>query len=197
VVARRSPAELRFHFVAAVVADARAAAAYRSERSEFRDRRDAVRQAARLAWRSDAFMAQVFYRAQSSLHARGVPILPTVAHRLAMMTAQLSIANDAVVHPGVYFPHGQVVVEAGVEIHPGVVVSPWVVITGRDRARRPSILAHTQIGTGAVITTGVRVGAGSLVGANAVVVRDVAAGQTVVGVPAAPAGSGAHNSTGV
>jgi acetyltransferase-like isoleucine patch superfamily enzyme len=40
------------------------------------------------------------------------------------------------------------------------------------------------LGSGAVIMGGVRIGADALVGAGAVVTRDVAAGETVVGVPA-------------
>ena len=41
-----------------------------------------------------------------------------------------------------------------------------------------------KIGAGAKILGPVRIGAGAKVGANAVVIRDVAAGDTVVGVPA-------------
>jgi UDP-2-acetamido-3-amino-2,3-dideoxy-glucuronate N-acetyltransferase len=40
------------------------------------------------------------------------------------------------------------------------------------------------IGSGALILGGVTIGAGALVGAGAVVTRDVAAGETVAGVPA-------------
>lgn len=41
-----------------------------------------------------------------------------------------------------------------------------------------------SIGSGATVLCGVRIGAGALVGAGAVVTRDVAAGETVAGVPA-------------
>ena len=41
-----------------------------------------------------------------------------------------------------------------------------------------------SIGSGAVILGGVEIGVGALVGAGAVVTRDVAAGETVAGVPA-------------
>jgi acetyltransferase-like isoleucine patch superfamily enzyme len=43
-----------------------------------------------------------------------------------------------------------------------------------------------SIGSGATILCGVRIGAGAQVGAGAVVTKDVAAGATVVGNPAAP-----------
>jgi UDP-2-acetamido-3-amino-2,3-dideoxy-glucuronate N-acetyltransferase len=43
---------------------------------------------------------------------------------------------------------------------------------------------RASIGSGAIILGGVRIGEGALVGAGAVVTRDVAAGATVAGVPA-------------
>ena len=41
-----------------------------------------------------------------------------------------------------------------------------------------------SLGSGAVVLGGLRIGAGAIVGAGAVVTRDVAAGETVAGVPA-------------
>lgn len=41
-----------------------------------------------------------------------------------------------------------------------------------------------SIGSGAVILCGIRIGKGSLIGAGAVVTKDVPPGETVVGVPA-------------
>jgi serine O-acetyltransferase len=46
-----------------------------------------------------------------------------------------------------------------------------------------------NIGTGAKVIGGLRIGAGATVGANAVVVADVPPGATVVGAPARPASS--------
>ncbi|MEA2341528.1 MAG: hypothetical protein QOG11_1605, partial [Solirubrobacteraceae bacterium] len=74
----------------AIMADARVTAAFRGERAEFRSPLDGVAQAVRLAWTSDAFLAQVLYRVKTRLQVRGVPLLPRLAHRLAMMVAQVS-----------------------------------------------------------------------------------------------------------
>ena len=105
------------HFIEAVIADAKITAAMRSERSEFRGRKDALLQAVRLAWVSDAFLAQALYRAKARMQALGVPVLPRIAHRLAMMTAQICIGDPVVMRPGVYIAHGQVVIDGFVEIH--------------------------------------------------------------------------------
>ncbi|HWM12429.1 MAG TPA: hypothetical protein VNO82_23920 [Solirubrobacteraceae bacterium] len=169
----------------ALMADARITAAYRGERHEFRSRVDAAAQLVRLAWMSDAFLAQALYRTKAALQARGVPVLPRIAHRLAMALAQVSIGDPVVVEPGVYIVHGQVVIDGTVEIGSGTTIAPWVTIGLRaGDYQGPTIERNVSIGTGAKVIGPVRVGEGAVVGANAVVVHDVPAGATVVGVPA-------------
>lgn len=169
------------------MADARTTALHRGERFEFRSRLDAAIQIARLAWVSDAFLGQALYRCKARLQALGVPILPRLAHRLAMITAQISIGDPVVVGPGIYIVHGQVVADGLVEIGSGTVISPWVTIGLRaGQVQGPTIEENVHIGTGAKVIGPVRIGAGARVGANAVVVADVPAGVTVVGAPARP-----------
>lgn len=169
----------------ALVADARLTARYRGERDAFRSRLDAGAQILRLAWVSDAFLAQALYRAKARLQGLRVPILPRLAHRLAMAIAQVAIGDPVVVHPGVYIVHGQVVVDGLVEIHPGATIFPFVTIGLRaGDVQGATIGPDVSIGTGAKVIGGVRIGAGSRIGANAVVLDDVPPGATVVGVPA-------------
>lgn len=171
----------------AVTEDARVTALHRGERHEFRSRGDTALQIARLAWDSDAFLAQILYRAKASLQRRGVPVIPRLLHRLAMITAQVSIGDPVVMAPGIYIVHGQVVADGLVEIETGVVISPFVTIGLRaGDVTGPTIGRYVSIGTGAKLIGAVTIGESARVGANAVVVEDVAAGTTVVGAPARP-----------
>jgi serine O-acetyltransferase len=171
----------------ALPADARVTAMHRGERHEFRSRLDTLGQILRLAWVSDAFLAQALYRVKARLQALGVPVLPRVAHRLAMVLAQVSIGDPVIVHPGVYIVHGQIVADGLVEIHSGVVISPFVTIGLRAGNVSGAIVERdVSIGTGAKLIGPVRIGAGATIGAGAVVVDDVPDGATVVGAPARP-----------
>ncbi len=178
---------LRRHplFMDAVLEDARVTAAYRTERHRFTSRWDAVGQAVRLSFVSDAFLAQVLYRAKASMQAAGVPVLPRVAHRLSMAVAQVCIGDPVSIGPGLYLPHGQVVIDGVTEIDRNVTVRPWVTIGLKDGDfNGPRIGSNVRIGTGAKIIGPVHIGEGAHVGANAVVVHDVPAHRVAVGVPA-------------
>lgn len=173
------------HLWVALSQDARMTALHRGERHEFRSRLDTAAQILRLAWVSDAFLAQALYRAKARLQALGVPVLPRLLHRLAMSSAQVCIGDPVVIAPGVYIVHGQVVLDGLVQIDTGVVISPFVTIGLRaGDVAGPTVQRQVSIGTGAKLIGPVTVGAGAQIGANAVVVDDVSPGATVVGAPA-------------
>jgi serine O-acetyltransferase len=174
-------------FREAVLADARVTLRHRGEREEFSSAADALIQVLRLTFASDAFLAQLLYRLKARLQRAGVPVLPRIAHRLAIVTGQVAIGDPAVIQPGMYLLHGQVVIDGVVEIEPGAVIGPFVTIGLRSGdIAGPTIERDVSIGTGAKLLGGIRVGAGASVGANAVVVDDVPPGATVVGAPARP-----------
>lgn len=175
----------------ALLADARVTAMHRGERYEFRSGADAVVQVLRLMWESDAFLAQALYRVKARLQALGVPVLPRLAHRLAMAIAQISIGDPVVIRPGVSILHGQVVIDGITQIHSGVVIGPFVTIGLLEGdVVGPTVERNVIIGTGARVLGNLRVGAGARIGANAVIIDDVAEGTTAVGVPARPAAEG-------
>ena len=168
-----------------MLADARVAAAYRSERSEFRSRFDALVQTLRLMLVTDALLGQAAYRLKAWLRARGIPALPWIAHRFAMMTAQISIGDDAVIKPGVFIPHGQIVITGVTVVHAGAVLLPWVTLgLIGPGVVGPTIGPRARIGTGAKVLGEVTVGRDARVGANSVVLNDVPPDTTVVGAPA-------------
>lgn len=180
-------------FFEVVAADARKAAVYRGDPPPAGRKATAVL-ALRLIWETDAFFALVAYRARCSLQRRGVPVLPRLLHRWSMASAQLCIGDPVHVDPGVYIPHGQVVVDGITRVGSGVVLSPWVTIGLRaGDFGGPTLEPGVQIGTGAKVIGPVTVGRDVKVGANAVVIHDVDPGTTVVGQPARPvkAASGA------
>lgn len=89
----------------------------------------------------------------------------------------------------------------GIEIGDGGLISPGVVITSHQHTfadksteirsqpvefARVVIEPNVWIGANATVLPGVRIGTGSVVGAGAVVTRDVAPETLVVGVPARP-----------
>ena len=174
-------------FVRAVREDAKANCRFRSEPHDFANGGQALVQAFRLMWVSDAFFAQACYRAKAAMQARGIPVLPRVAHRLAMATSQICIGDPVVIEPGIYVAHGQVVIDGIVSIGAGSVIFPWVTIGLRaGNIKGPTIGSNVHIGTGAKVIGPVTVGNGARIGANAVVIDDVAPNTTVVGSPARP-----------
>jgi serine O-acetyltransferase len=175
------------NFVDSVIADARVAAAFRGERHEFRSKLDALAQAFRLMLQTDAFFALVAYRMKARLLGLGIPVLPWIAHRLSMISAQISIEETVVVRPGVVIPNGQVVIEGDVEIGALVTLSPWVTIgPTRGGGAGPTLAPGVVVGTGAKLVGDIEIGTNSRIGLNAVVLDDVPPNTTVVGMPAEP-----------
>jgi serine O-acetyltransferase len=174
-------------FLDALLADAQVAAAYRGERQKFRSRLDGVGQALRLMLQTDAFLALAAYRLKKRLDALRIPVLPWLAHRLAIGSGHISISDAAVVHPGVFIPNGLVVVNGQAEIAAGAILLPWVTLSPLgNEVRGPTIGPFALIGSGAKIMGEIKIGANARVGTNAVVLNDVPPDTTVVGVPARP-----------
>jgi serine O-acetyltransferase len=175
--------------MAALVADAKAAAIERGERSKFRGRADALLQVLRLALECDGFLGLCLYRVQARLDALGMRSASNVMRRLAVITANVSIGRTVQVRPGVFLAHGNVVIDGLVEIDAGTVIMPGVTIGLREGPRNgglrgPTIGKNVEIGTGAKILGPITLHRGARIGANAVVLQDVPANATAIGVPA-------------
>jgi serine O-acetyltransferase len=181
----RTRARKHPHFVHAVLADTKCACTNLGRPVKDASRLRLAREAVRLLVVSDAFIGLVLYRGKARLQALGVPLLPHILHRLAIVSADVSIGTPVLVEPGIYLPHGQVVIDGLVTIGSGTTIRPWVTIGLLEGVfEGPKIAKNVRIGTGAKLLGPIAVGARALVGANAVVMCDVPAGATAVGVPA-------------
>lgn len=139
------------------------------------------------------FLPVVLVRLTSAA-ARRTSVSGTVGSRvLGMLNRVLfgvECAPQTVIGPGLYFPHtGGIVIGAG-EIGARCVIYHQVTLGAKTidmpftRSLRPNLGDGVTVGAGAKVLGGVSVGDGAVVAANAVVVRDVAPGSVVGGIPA-------------
>lgn len=94
---------------------------------------------------------------------------------------------------GLLIPHPN-----GIVIHPATVIGPNCLIfqqvtLGQKNGGAPILGGHVDIGAGAKIFGGIKLGDHSRVGANAVVINDVDSYDTVVGIPAKSTGKKTDN----
>lgn len=165
--------------------DAKVFSAYRGEFYEFKTLIGAWLAMARLSWKSDAFFGIVLYRLRTRLIVWRIPILPRFLHGLCMALYQISIGPRVIVRPGLYVPHGQIVIDGMVDIAPGAVLTPWVTIgLVENDVQGPTFGPNVFVGTGAKILGPIQVGARAKIGANSVVLHDVPPRTTVAGAPA-------------
>jgi len=98
------------------------------------------------------------------------------------------------IHPGakigccVFIDHGMgVVIGETAEVGDGCTIYQGVTLGGtslyRGEKRHPTLGEGVVVGAGAKVLGGFTVGAGARIGSNAVVVKEVPAGVTVVGIP--------------
>ena len=129
----------------------------------------------------------VFHRLAHALHRMRVPVIPRLLMTKARWLTGIEIHPSATIGRGLFIDHGMgVVIGETTVIGDNVTLFQGVTLggTGKEKGKRhPTIGDNVVIGTGAKVLGRITVGNDSMIGANAVVIRDVPEHSTVVGVP--------------
>ena len=136
--------------------------------------------------------AILFHRVTHKLWLRGWSITARWLSQIARWLTGIEIHPGAKIGNGMLIDHGMgVVIGETAEVGDNVTLYQNVTLGGVSldaRKRHPTIEDDVVIGAGAAVLGPFTVGKGARIGANAVVLRAVEPGTTVVGVPAMPTG---------
>ena len=132
--------------------------------------------------------AVIHYRIANRLYKAGFKALGRVISGICQFFTSVDIHPAATIGRRVFIDHGAgVVIGETAEIEDDVLIYQQVTLGGVSLSkgkRHPTIKSNVVIGGGAKILGNITVGEYSKIGANSVVVSDVAPDSTAVGVPA-------------
>ncbi len=141
-----------------------------------------------LAW--PGVQALLAHRVASWLFASGLRLPARLIATVSRALTGIEIHPAAEIGPGLFIDHGMGVVigetaEVGDDctIYQGVTLGGTGFATGK---RHPTVEDGVTIGSGAKLLGPIVVGRGAKIGANTVVIKDVPANATVVGIPGHP-----------
>ena len=135
---------------------------------------------------TDGTAAMILFRLMEASHGAGLAPFAMVFNKLNAVLCSCIIGRGARFGSGFVLIHSQgVVINGNVRGGSNVYIEHQVTI-GADRRATPVLGSDIFIGAGAKVIGAVSIGDGARVGANAVVVHDVAPHTTVVGIPARP-----------
>ena len=131
--------------------------------------------------------AILFHRVNHWLWNKGLRLLARLGSHVARFLTGVEIHPGASIGRRFFIDHGMgVVIGETAEIGDDCSIYHGVTLGGttwEKGKRHPTLQDNVVIGAGAKILGPITLGTGSRVGSNAVVVKDVPAGATVVGVP--------------
>jgi serine O-acetyltransferase len=134
--------------------------------------------------------ALLSHRVAHALRDVGMPVAPRAIATASRALTGIEIHPAARIGPGFFIDHGGgVVIGETAEIGEDVTLYQEVTLGGTGFAtgkRHPTVEDNVTIGSGAKVLGPVRVGHGSKIGANSVVIHDVPPNSTVVGNPGHP-----------
>jgi serine O-acetyltransferase len=133
------------------------------------------------------FHAITAHRALHAMHNAGVPVLPRFLAHIVRFATGIEIHPGATIGDGFFIDHGMgVVIGATTIIGRDVTLYQGVTLGGtslKPGKRHPTLLDGVVVGVGAAVLGDILIGENAQVGAGSVVVKDVPANATVVGIP--------------
>lgn len=139
---------------------------------------------ARQALTNDSFQLLTLTRVRELCRQYHVPAVNHVLRRVQTMVYGIEIGNDVELGEGVYFVH-----PIGIVIGGNAKIGDRVRFMGNNTIGTakengyPILEDDVTVGAGARVLGPIRVGKGAIIGANAVVIRDVPPGAIVTGIP--------------
>ena len=136
--------------------------------------------------------ALAFHRAAHWLWEGRLFFLARLINHFARFLTAIDIHPGAKIGKRFFLDHGFSVIGESAEIGDDVTIYQHVTLGGTNPTagvggkRHPTLRDGVVVGSGAQILGPIEIGEGAKIGANSVVTKDVAAGQTVVGIPAKP-----------
>jgi serine O-acetyltransferase len=151
------------------------------------DRDPAARSAAEVVLFYPGFHARLAHRAANAMHRRGVPLAPRGLMYITRILTGIEIHPGATIGSRFFIDHGMgVVIGETAEIGDDVMLYQGVTLGGTSTQRikrHPTLRDKVVVGAGAKIIGVIEIGENARVGAGSVVVTNVPANATVVGVP--------------
>jgi serine O-acetyltransferase len=152
-----------------------------------RERDPAARGTLEVVLAYPGFHARQLHRLAHTLHTNRVPVLPRVISNFSRFATGIEIHPGATIGEGLFIDHGMGVVigetaEIGDDCHLLQGVTLGGTSTHRTK-RHPTLGNRVVVGAGAKLIGAVEVGDNARIGAGSVVVTNVPANATVVGVP--------------
>jgi serine O-acetyltransferase len=133
------------------------------------------------------FQSIVIHRLTHKLWKFKVPLIPRFLSHLNRLITGIEIHPGAKIGKRVFIDHGMgVVIGETAEIGNNCLLYQGVTLggTGKNHGKRhPTLMENVVVGAGAKVLGSIKVGSNTRIGAGSVVVRNVEANSTVVGVP--------------
>src|SRR6185437_11732293 len=134
------------------------------------------------------FHAVVMHRVVHALYRAGIPLLPRWLSNFSRFLTGIEIHPAAKLGKGVFIDHGMgVVIGETAEVGDNCTIYQGVTLGGTSLAhgkRHPTLGRNVTVGVNAAVLGAITLGDNVKVGGGSVVVKDVPANATVVGVPA-------------